>query len=136
MDTDLRIKHEVIPFLPPSDKPKIPFLEVKYTIGYSSFKNYLPIFKSRSPGVFLHFLYKFNHSKSKLEYTTYPKLESGLEQLLKGTAKDKKWATIQPGTKFCPIIQGMDRSLQNHLHPKICSHGKSKVLSSKGEEKQ
>ena len=35
-----------------------------------------------------------NDPKSKLGYTTYQKLESGIEQLLQGTTKDE-WSTVK-----------------------------------------
>ena len=54
-----------------------------------------------------------NRGKSaKLGYNNYQKLESGIEQLLQGTAKDE-WATIkgtvQPGTN---TIQIFDRQIE------------------------
>ena len=100
MESDQGIEREAIPFLPPKEKPKPSFLEVKYNISNSTFKTQLPIFTGGSAEEFLRFMYKFNHAKTKLGYTTYQQLESGLEQLLQGTAKDE-WSTIkgtvQPG---------------------------------------
>ena len=62
----------------------------------------LQIFKGGKAEEFLRFIYKFDHAKNKLGYNTYQKLESGLEQLLQGTAKDK-WntikGTVQPNTR-------------------------------------
>ena len=101
METDQGIEREAIPFLPSTEKQKNSFLEVKYTISDSTFKTQLPIFRGGSADDCLRFLYEFENSKSKLGYTTYQKLESGLEQLLQGTAKSE-WSTIkgtvQPGT--------------------------------------
>ena len=100
MESDQGIEREAIPFLPPEEKPKPSFLEVKYNISNSTFKTQLPIFNGGSAEEFLRFMYEFSHAKAKLGYTTYQKLESGLEQLLQGTAKDE-WSTIkgtaQPG---------------------------------------
>ena len=101
MESEQGIEKEAIPFLPLSDKQKTYFLEVKYTISNASFKIQLPIFCGGSAKEFLQFLYEFEQAKSKLGYTTYQKLGSGLEQLLQGTAKNE-WSTIkgtvQPGT--------------------------------------
>ena len=101
MESEQGIEREAIPFLPLSDKQKTYFLEVKYTISNASFKIQLPIFCGGSAKEFLQFLYEFEQAKSKLGYTTYQKLGSGLEQLLQGTAEGE-WSTIkgtvQPGT--------------------------------------
>ena len=95
METDQGIEQEAIPFLPPTEKSKTSFLEVKYTISESTFKTQLPIFKGGTAEEFLRFIYEFEHA-------TYQKLESGLEQLLQGIAKDE-WntikGTVQPGTR-------------------------------------
>ena len=100
MESDQDIEREVIPFLPPKEKPKPSFLEVKYNIWNSTFKTQLPIFTGGLAEEFLRFMYEFNHAKTQLGCTMYQKLESGLEQLLQGTAKDE-WSTIkgtvQPG---------------------------------------
>ena len=102
METDQGIEKEVIPFLLPTEKSKTSYLEVKYTISESTFKTQLPIFKGGTAEEFLQFIYEFDHAKNKLGYNTYKKLESGLEQLLQGTAKDE-WntikGTVQPNTR-------------------------------------
>ena len=101
MDNDHGIEKEAISFIP-SDKIKKPsYLEVKYTISGSGFKTQLPVFKGGSAEELLRFLNEFQGAKGKLGYNTYQKLESGIEQLLQGTAKDE-WSTIkgtvQPNT--------------------------------------
>ena len=60
----------------------------------SSFKLQLPTFKQGTAEDFLHFLHKFNEAKGKLGYNTCPKLESGLERLLQGNARNE-WNTIK-----------------------------------------
>ena len=92
-DTDTGIEKETIPFLYNKDSdPKT--IEVKYTISGSTFKTHLPTFKEGSAEQMLHFLYEFNQAKNKLGYTTYQKLESGIEQLLQGSARNE-WNTIK-----------------------------------------
>ena len=101
METDQGIEREAILFLPPTEKLKTSFLEVKYTISESTFKTQLPIFKGGTAEEFLRFIYEFEHAKNKLGYNTYQKLKSGLEKLLQGTTK-VEWSTIkgtvQPNT--------------------------------------
>ena len=103
METYQGTEREAIPFLPPTDKSKTSFIEVKYIISDSTFKTQLTVFKGGSVEKFLRLIYEFEHAKSKLGYNTYQKLESGLEQLLQGTAKDE-WSiikgTFQPGTRI------------------------------------
>ena len=76
-------------------------MEVQYAISGSGFKTQLPVFKGGSAKELLRFLNEFQGAKTKLGYTTYQKLESGIKQLLQGTAKDK-WSTVkstvQPNT--------------------------------------
>ena len=67
---------------------------MKYTISGSGFKTQLPFFKGGSAEELLRFLNEFQGAKAKLGYTNYQKLESGIEQLLQGTAKDE-WSTIK-----------------------------------------
>ena len=69
-------------------------VEIKYTISGSSFKTQMPIFQDGYAEDLLHFLYEFNQAKTKLGYTTGPKLESGIEQVLKGTARHE-WNAIK-----------------------------------------
>ena len=94
MDNDHGIEKEAIPFIPPDDTKKPSYIEVKYTIAGSGFKTQLPVFKGGSAEELLRFLNEFQGAKSKLGYTTYQKLESGIEQLLQGTAKDE-WQTVK-----------------------------------------
>ena len=54
----------------------------------------MPIFAGGSAEDLLHFLYEFNQARARLGYTTYQKLESGIEQLLVGTARNE-WNTIK-----------------------------------------
>ena len=60
MDPDLWEEQEVIIFLTPTYKTKTSLLEVKYTIGDSSFKTQLLIFQGNLAEEFLCSLYKFN----------------------------------------------------------------------------
>ena len=88
METDQGIEREAIPFLPPTEKSKTSFLEVKYTISDSTFKTQLPVFKGGTAEEFVQFIYEFEHAKNKLGYNTYQKVKIGLEQLLQDTAKN------------------------------------------------
>ena len=101
MNTDHGIKKEAIPLYPSGELTKSWFIEIQYTIFGSSFKIQLLIFKGGTAEEFLHFLNEYNNTKGKLGYTSYQKLESGIEQLLQGTAK-VEWniikETIQTGT--------------------------------------
>ena len=103
MDNDHGIEKEAIPFIPSDDIKKPSYIEVKYIISGSGFKTQLPIFKGGSADELLQFLNEFQGKKSKLGYTTYQKLKSGIEQLLQGTAKDE-WSTVKgtvnPNTKL------------------------------------
>ena len=101
MEQDSGIEKKIIPFLPSIDKKKPSFLEIKYTISGIQFKKQWPIFKGGSAEELLYFLHEFMEAKAKLGYNAYQKLESGLEQLLQGTAlsawKTTK-ATVHPNT--------------------------------------
>ena len=94
MDNDHGIEKEAIPFIPSDETKKPSYIEVKYTISGSGFKTQLPVFKGGSTEELLRFLNEFQGAKSKLGYSNFQKLESGIEQLLQGTAKDK-WSTIK-----------------------------------------
>ena len=94
MDDDHRIEKEAIPFIPSDEIKKNSYIEVKYTISCSCFKTQLPVFKGGSVEELLRFLDKFQGAKSKLGYSNYQKLESGIKQLLQETAKDE-WSTIK-----------------------------------------
>ena len=100
-DPDTGIEKEAIPFVPAPSVQAKRTLEVKYSIAGSGFKTQLPIFEDGNAEEFLHFLFKFRQAQNRLGYNTYQKLESGIEQLLKGTARNK-WNTIKntvnPGT--------------------------------------
>ena len=89
MDTDHGIEKESISFIPTEENQKPSYIEVKYTISGSDFKTQLPIFKGGSAEDLLQFLNKFQGARSKLGYSNYQKLESEIEQLLQGTAKDE-----------------------------------------------
>ena len=91
---DTGIEKETISFYSESSFTQGKTLEVKYAISGSTFKTQLPIFQDGNAEEFLHFLYEFEQTKNKLGYTTGPKLESGIEQLLKGTARNE-WNTIK-----------------------------------------
>ena len=93
-ESELGIEKESIPFYKSQDTKNIKTMEIKFTLSGSSFKTQLPIFREGNVEDLLHFLYEFNQSKSKLGYTTHQKLESGLEQLLQGNARNE-WNTIQ-----------------------------------------
>ena len=93
MDNDHGMEKEAIPLIPANEITKPSHIEVKYTISGSGFKTQLPVFTGGSAEELLRFLNKFQGAKNKLGYTTYQKLESGIEQLLQGTAKDE-WSTI------------------------------------------
>ena len=54
-------------------------MEVKYTIAGSGFKTQLPVFKGGSAEELLQFHNGFQSAKSKLGYTSYQKLEGGIE---------------------------------------------------------
>lgn len=99
-EADTGIEKETISFGTTETKSQ-KTLEVKYTIADSSFKTQLPTFKDGSAEDLLHFIYEFKQAQAKLGYNTYQKLESGIEQLLKGTARNE-WNTIkqtvQPNT--------------------------------------
>ncbi len=97
---DSGIERETIPLIPDYEKSKIKLIDLKYTIRTSNFKAQLPSFSEGTVEEFLNFLHEFEQAKQKLGYTTYAKIEGGLEQLLQGVARDK-WntvkSTIQPG---------------------------------------
>ena len=92
-ELDTGIEKETISFYP-SETTTPKTVEIKYSLSGSSFKLQLPIFSQGNAEDFLHFLHEFNEAKNKLGYTTYAKLESGLEQLLQGNAKNE-WNTIK-----------------------------------------
>ena len=112
MDTDHGIEKESISFIPTEENRKPSYIEVKYTISGSGFKTQLPIFKGSSAEDLLRFLNEFQGARAKLGYCNYQKLESGIEQLLQGTAKDE-WntikGTVQPGTN---ILQSFKRRIE------------------------
>ena len=60
----------------------------------ANFKAQLPSFSEGTAEEFLNFLHEFEQAKVKLGYTTYAKLEGGLEQLLQGVARDE-WNTVK-----------------------------------------
>ena len=93
-DTDTGIEKEAIPFQISENKQTPKTLEIKYTISGSTFKTQLPVFNGGTAEEFLHFLNEFQQARTKLGYTNYQKLESGLEQLLQGTARNE-WTTIK-----------------------------------------
>ena len=101
MDNDQGIEKEAIPFIPSDEISKPSYIEVKYTISGSGFKTQLPVFKGGSAEELLRFLNEFQGAKSKLGYSSYQKMESGIKQLPQGTAKDK-WSmikgTVEPDT--------------------------------------
>ena len=82
------------PFIPSDETKKPSYIEVKYTISGSGFKTQLPVFKGGSTEELFCFLNEFQGAKSKLGYTNFKKMESGIEQLLQGMAKDE-WSTIK-----------------------------------------
>ena len=93
-EADTGIEKETIAFYPstPNSEPKT--VEIKFTLSGSAFKTQLPIFKQGNAEEILHFLHEFSEAKTKLGYNTCPKLQSGLEQLLKGNARNE-WTTIK-----------------------------------------
>lgn len=93
-DTVIRIEKEAIPFTLPANEVQLKTLEVKYTLSGSIFKMQQPIFKEGSAEELLHFLFKINQAQQKLGVTTSQKLESGIEQLLQGSAHNM-WNTIK-----------------------------------------
>lgn len=93
-ETNTGIEKEAISFLAPTPTTQPKTLEVKYEITGSTFKTQLPIFKSGTAEEFLHFLHDFNQARQRLGYSSYQKLESGIEQLLQGTARNE-WNTIK-----------------------------------------
>ena len=94
IDNELGIEKESISFYVNSESKNIKTLEIKYTLSGSSFKTQLPIFREGNAEEVLNFLYEFNQAKTKLGYTNHQKLESGLEQLLQGNARNE-WNTIK-----------------------------------------
>ena len=88
-ELDAGIERETIPFYPTKLERDIKTLEIKYTLSGSIFKLQLPIFKEGSPEEFLHFIHEFTQAKNKLGYGSSQKLESGLEQLLQGNARQE-----------------------------------------------
>ena len=111
-ELDHGIEKESISFIPTEENRKPSYIEVKYTISGSGFKTQLPIFKGGSAEDLLRFLNEFQGARSKLGYSNYQKLESGIEQLLQGTAKDE-WntikGTVQPGTN---TLQTFERRIE------------------------
>ena len=96
-ELDAGIERETIPFYLTKTDKDLKTLEIKYTLSNSLFKLQLPIFKEGTPEEFLHFIHKFTQAKSKLGYNSSQKLESGLEQLLQGNAR-QEWNTIKNTT--------------------------------------
>ena len=100
-ESDSGIEKEIISFYPDKEKKHPKTIEIKYTISGSTFKLQLPVFNEGSAEEFLHFIHEFLEAKSKLGYNTVQKLESGLEQVLQGNAR-QEWTTIKgtisPGT--------------------------------------
>ena len=100
-ESDTGIEKEVISFYPEKDKKSFKTMEIKYTLSGSNFKLQLPVFNEATAEEFLHFLHEFEEAKGKLGYGTCQKLESGLEQILQGNAR-QEWKTIKgtilPGT--------------------------------------
>ena len=96
-EVDTGIERETIPFYSTKSEGNPKFLEIKYTLSGSTFKLQLPIFKEGSPEDFLHFLHEFTQARAKLGYTNAQKLESGLEQLLQGNAR-QEWNTVKTTT--------------------------------------
>ena len=78
-ENDLGIEKETISFYTNQESNPPMTLEIKFTLSGSSFKTQLPVFRKGNSEEFLHFLYKFNQAKNKLDYTSHQKLESGLE---------------------------------------------------------
>ena len=103
-ELDTGIERETIPFYSTKSETNIKFLEIKYTLSGSTFKLQLPIFKEGSPEEFLHFLHEFTQARNKLGYTNAQKLESGLEQLLQGNAR-QEWNTVK--TTTLPGVQNI-----------------------------
>ena len=101
-EAELGIEKEAISFYPDHDTKSNKTLEIKFTLSGSSFKTQLPIFREGNAEQLLDFLYEFNQAKQKLGYTNHQKLESGLEQLLQGNARNE-WNTIK--TTTLPNIQ-------------------------------
>ena len=101
-ESDSGIEKETIPFYPDKDnKTTTKTIEIKYSISGSTFKLQLPVFNEGTAEDFLHFINEFLEAKTKLGYGTCQKLESGLEQILQGNAR-QEWNTIKgtvlPGT--------------------------------------
>ena len=96
-ELDTGIERETIPFYSTKTETNTKFLEIKYTLSGSTFKLQLPIFKEGLPEEFLHFLHEFTQARNKLGYTNAQKLESGLEQLLQGNAR-QEWNTVKTTT--------------------------------------
>ncbi len=93
-ESDTGIEKEAIPFALPSETKQSKTLEIKYVISDSTFKTQLPIFKEGTTEELLHFINEFQQAQNKLGYTANQKLESGIKQLLQGTAQNE-WATIK-----------------------------------------
>ena len=88
------IEKETIAFYLNQDEKDVKTIKIKFSLSGSSFKLQLPIFKQDYAEEFLHFLHKFYQVRNKLGYNTCAKLESGLEQLLQGNAR-QGWNTIK-----------------------------------------
>ena len=91
---DTGIEKETIAFYQASPNTEPKTVEIKFTLSGSAFKIQLPTFKQGNAEEFLHFLHEFFEAKNKLGRNTCPKLQSGLEQLIKGNARNK-WTTIK-----------------------------------------
>ena len=101
-ELDTGIERETIPFYSTKSEGDTKSLEIKYSISGSTFKLQLPIFKEGLTEDFLNFIHKFTQAKNKLGYGNGQKLESGLEQLLQGNAR-QEWNTVKNTTS--PGIQ-------------------------------
>ena len=93
-ENDSGIEKETIAFYSDKGEDKTKIIEVKFTLSGSAFKLQLPVFNQGNAEEFLHFIHEFLQAKSKLGYNTGAKLESGLEQLLQGNAR-QEWNTIK-----------------------------------------
>ena len=100
-NADSGIEKEAISFGPVPDAQHQKTFEVKYSIVGSSFKTQLSIFNDGNAEELLYFLFEIKQAQTRLGYNTYQKLESGIKQLLKGTARNK-WnkiiSTVSPNT--------------------------------------
>ena len=87
--SDSGIEKEIIPFYPEKESKTPKTIEIKYSISGTTFKLQLPVFNEGTAEEFLHFINEFMEAKLKLGYGTCQKLESGLEQILQGNARQE-----------------------------------------------